>query len=195
MRPSISVLAFCAGAAAQQTTNRALGPDSSRVTATVLAGTLTEGLAGSIIDANPCDTTYAFACTEGGDDCDGRDWTYYLTKGLSTYQIEYTSSSQGTKGTAYEFCSMHGSFSAVCTETIRLSYNGTRSETATTITASGTDLTYGEFPITAGAHKLAKATGICTTSGNAAVATGSVELLKVIVVPAAAVAMAAGMMA
>ncbi|TKA69897.1 hypothetical protein B0A55_07529 [Friedmanniomyces simplex] len=186
MQTGISILAlYTASAIAYQTTPRALGPNRGTATATILAGSITGGLAGSVVSANPCATTYAFACTDD-DTCDGRTWTYSLTKGLSTYEVQYSSSAQGTKGTAHEVCQMHGSYYAVCTETIRLSYDGTKTAMVTTMTASGTELTYGQFPITAGVEKVAQVTGVCTASGNAAVGRETVEVLKVLMLPVAA---------
>jgi len=71
-----------------------------------------------------------------------------------------------------------------------LSGDGIKTSTAAVITASGTDVVYGTFPITAGGSKLASATGSCTASGNAAVPSGVVEVYKVLVAPVAVAAMA-----
>ncbi|KAK0343447.1 hypothetical protein LTR91_021561 [Friedmanniomyces endolithicus] len=197
MHPCFSILALCAAnALAQQpTTSLALRPDSNTATATLLAGRITAGLAGSVVSANPCATTYAFACTDTAV-CDSHTWTYSLTKGLSTYQLQYSSSALGTVGTAYEECSMHGSCYAVCTETQELSYDGMRTAVVTTVTASGSQLSYGLFPITSGAEKLAQATGVCAAGDEALGVAGreTVEVLKVIILPVVA-AVAAGMVA
>lgn len=83
-------------------------------------------------------------------------------------------------------------------QSLSLSANGQSTVTKTTATLSGSSLVYGQFPITAGAEKLASATGSCTATANAAVATGVRgvrEMVKVVVVPAAAVAMVAGVFA
>lgn len=151
---------------------------------------ITLSIAGSIISADNCDTTYRFTCTNEAV-CNGRTWAYTLTKGLSTYNVRYTTSTDGTKAEASELCLMHGSYSAVCTETVSYSFSGTKTVTTITTSASGDQLAYGQFPITAGTQKLAKATGVCTINGNAAAPTRNVEVLKVLVVPAAA--MVAGM--
>ncbi|KAK3117135.1 hypothetical protein LTR53_001792 [Teratosphaeriaceae sp. CCFEE 6253] len=198
MRTLTQLLALCAlGAAAQTPTlTRGFGDvPNSTLFATVLAGHITDGLVASIVAADPCAVTYVFTC--GGDDaaCDGRGWPYTLTKGLSTYEMRYTTSASGTRAAAWELCSMHGSYSAVCVETVSYSFSGTRSATTVATSAAGAEVTYGQFPITAGASKLAKATGVCTASGNAAVPTGGVEVWKVLVAPAAAVAVVAGMYA
>ncbi|KAK0847328.1 hypothetical protein LTS02_014500 [Friedmanniomyces endolithicus] len=192
MHPCFSILALCAAnALAQQpTTSLALRPDSNTATATLLAGRITAGLAGSVVSANPCATTYAFACTDTAV-CDSHTWTYSLTKGLSTYQLQYSSSALGTVGTAYEECSMHGSCYAVCTETQELSYDGMRTAVVTTVTASGSQLSYGLFPITSGAEKLAQATG---DEALGVAGRETVEVLKVIILPVVA-AVAAGMVA
>ncbi|KAK1822750.1 hypothetical protein LTR12_002889 [Friedmanniomyces endolithicus] len=197
MHPSFSFLVLCAASALAQQTTTAPGmiPSSNSATATLLAGRITAGLAGSIVSANPCATTYAFACTDTAV-CDSHTWTYSLTKGLSTYQLQYSSSALGTRGTAYEECSMHGSYYVVCTETQELSYDGTKTAVVTTVTASGSQLLYGLFPITSGAEKLAQATGVCTASKDALGAAGreTVKAFKVIVLPVVA-AVAAGMVA
>jgi hypothetical protein len=158
----------------------AVAPTSS---VTLLAGTLTTGLAASIVSAEPCHTTYAFVCTDGNL-CATEGWTYYLTAAASTFELHYTSSENGTAGTARETCSVQGSTYAVCSETVAYSSSGGKSTASTTVTASGTDVHFAEFPITAGAEKIASATEICRSKN----ALGGAEVVKVMVVPAAAIA-------
>ncbi|TKA75438.1 hypothetical protein B0A55_04883 [Friedmanniomyces simplex] len=117
---------------------------------------------------------------------------FLVTEGPTDYQISYATSTGGATGAYTESCSLSGSSYAVCVATLSLSADGTKTAVSTTATASGSQLHYGQFPITAGADKLASATGSCMASGNAAVPTGVMEVYKVLVAPAAAALMAAG---
>ncbi|KAK5715341.1 hypothetical protein LTR17_016775 [Elasticomyces elasticus] len=187
-----TLLAACAvGALAQSTTTLAQVSSASTAMATVLIGTVTSGLEASVVDADACGgTTYAFTCTDSRE-CSAAP-TFSLTEGPTHHQFSYATSTAGATGSYAESCSLSGSSYAVCVVTLSLSAPGTSTHTKTTVTASGTDLHYGQFPITAGAEKLATATGSCTSSGNAAAPTGVQEVYKVLVAPAAAAVVLAG---
>ncbi|KAK3066932.1 hypothetical protein LTR53_016496 [Teratosphaeriaceae sp. CCFEE 6253] len=181
--------AAAAGAFAQSTTTLATSAAGTTATATVLIGTITGGLAGSIVSADGCATTYAFSCTDSAE-C-GAAPSFSVTEGPTMYMFSYSTSTAGAKGTYAESCSLSGSSYAVCAATLSLSAQGTSTKTSTSTTLTGSQLHYGQFAITAGAEKLVRA-GSCTQSGNAAAPTGVLEVYKVLVVPAAAAMVAAG---
>ncbi|KAK5114460.1 hypothetical protein LTR62_002395 [Meristemomyces frigidus] len=202
----VALLASCTIGALSQTvtvsqdstatgfTTSAPTPPHSTAFATVLAlGTLTTGLAGSVVSADPCgETTYALTCTDT-DLCSGYDLTFYATAGPTDYKITYATSTLGVTGSIAESCSLAGSplTLAVCAATVSLSANGKNTQSKTTSTLSSAQITYVEWPITAGGSLLAGRTAACTTTAKAAAPTAGLEVYKVLVVPAAAVAVAA----
>lgn len=112
------------------------------------------------------------------------------TYGSDFYEVSSGISSDGAEVTVSASCSLAGTTSAVCVESISLSVDGKQTKTVTTGTLTGAQLPYQQVPITAGASKLAGATGSCTVSGNAAAATGIREIYKVMVFPGAAALLA-----
>lgn len=59
---ALTLSALAMGAMAQMTTT-ASPPAEAETTITALMGSMTSGFAGSIVSANPCDTTLALQCT------------------------------------------------------------------------------------------------------------------------------------
>ncbi|KXL48836.1 hypothetical protein M433DRAFT_376628 [Acidomyces richmondensis BFW] len=186
-RQVLLAAACAAGVLAKSTISAASINDSNTSSATILIGSLTTGFAASIVSADACDTTYQIVCTDSTV-CNGYSITADVTEGPTSYQFNYATSTNGASGSYTESCSLRGSTYAVCSQSITLSADGTSTATSTTVTASGSDIHYGTFPITAGASKLASATGSCKSSGNAAAPTGMAEVYKVLVAPAAAAA-------
>jgi hypothetical protein len=135
-----------------------------------------------------------------------------ITEGPTDFQYHSFTKTAGYTGVFSQSCSVSDSTYAVCVSSAKLTGTGTAGTTTTSVgaptTISGNQFIYGTFPITAGARKLANATGSCTagsvltaanfvgsinsssSSGEAAVAapTGMREVYKVFVVPAAAMA-------
>ncbi|KAK5159427.1 hypothetical protein LTS14_002569 [Recurvomyces mirabilis] len=187
---SILLLAtWLVGALAQtKTTTNLFQGSLISPSATIIGGAITTGIAGSIIEVNSCGTTtYAIICTEASLCL--ANATYYVTQGPTTILVSYSTSANGTAGTARESCSVDHSTYAICTETVVYDVAGSKTTVSTTAAASGTDLAYATFPITAGAEKIARPTGKCGT----ATALGGVAVVKVLVLPAAAaVAVVAG---
>ncbi|KAK1055191.1 hypothetical protein LTR12_015401 [Friedmanniomyces endolithicus] len=186
------LFAGCAASAiAQSTTALPATSGNTMATATVLIGTLTTGLAASVVSASACgDTTYVFECTDTLACSDLPPFS--ATEGPTHFMFSYTSSTGGAAAGVTQSCSLSGSSYAVCANTFSLSVDGTSSVTSATTTASGSQLQFAQVPITAGANMLATATGSCKTSGSAAAPTDVMEVYKVLVVPAAAALVAAG---
>ncbi|KAK3677302.1 hypothetical protein LTR78_002840 [Recurvomyces mirabilis] len=183
---SILLLAtWLVGALAQtKTTTNLFQGSLISPSATIIGGAITTGIAGSIIEVNSCGTTtYAIICTEASLCL--ANATYYVTQGPTTILVSYSTSANGTAGTARESCSVDHSTYAILVYDVA----GSKTTVSTTAAASGTDLAYATFPITAGAEKIARPTGKCGT----ATALGGVAVVKVLVLPAAAaVAVVAG---
>ena len=77
-------IAACVVGALAQSTTSAASQNADTATATVLIGSVTSGLAGSVVSAAPCgDTTYAFTCTDT-DACSGYALTVCPTQLLTS---------------------------------------------------------------------------------------------------------------
>ncbi|KAK4555321.1 hypothetical protein LTR86_007618 [Recurvomyces mirabilis] len=197
MFPQALLFSLCAlSASAQLTTSRtASASTEAETTVTLLAlGSVTSGLAGSVVAATPCgETTYALTCTDT-DVCDGYRLTFAATAGPTDYKITYDTSTAGATGSVAESCSLDGTTKAVCAATVSLSAGGKHTQTKTTSTLTGTQISYAQYPMTAGANLLASGSASCTVSSQAAAPTAALDVYKVLVVPAAAAAVAAAMM-
>ncbi|KAI7214698.1 hypothetical protein KC333_g5875 [Hortaea werneckii] len=195
---SLFALAACAVATlAQETTSASVTRNSTTPTASILVATsaYTTGFAASVVDADVCDTTYQVVCTDTLL-CRGYALTISATEGGGTYEASYETSTGGAAGNLYQTCSLGSASSeADCKVTLSLSAGGEQTATTTQEERTGGEVIWAQYPITAGADKLAAATGSCTASNNAAVPTGFAvkDVYKVLVAPAAAVA-AAGVM-
>jgi hypothetical protein len=96
----------------------------------------------------------------------------------------------GGVGTVLLTCSLVGTVSAVCAETLSASVEGQHTEVAATATLKNVAQYQVQVPITAGADKLSGLAS-CTSTGNAAAAaTGAVDIYKVLIVPGAAALLA-----
>ena len=112
-----------------------------------------------------------------------------MTDGPGKHSVAFATSTQGAQGSVAESCSLAGTTSAVCAETVMLSAGGEKTQTATTATLTGNELNFQQIPVTAGASLLAASDApSCTTTQGAAAPTAAVGIFKVLVAPAAAVA-------
>ncbi|KAK3713753.1 hypothetical protein LTR37_008239 [Vermiconidia calcicola] len=152
---------------------------------------------GSVIAADCSATTYALVCPEGdygsgilSSTCDPSA-TVRATYGPNYFGISTEAETAGIRATLVETCSLDGTTMAVCSASIGASADGQSTSGTTTITRSGTDVHYFQVPITAGPNKL-PGSASCTSTGAAAAATGTVDVYKVLVVPAAALLAGAG---
>ncbi|KAF2768663.1 hypothetical protein EJ03DRAFT_116489 [Teratosphaeria nubilosa] len=172
--------------------------------ATILFGSISFGIAASVVGADCSQATYQMVCTNS-DQCSNTETffsTVTITEGPSTYAFTSTTSLPTFTASYVQDCSISNSSFAVCDESVVEGWNATSSTTyAQQTTYHGDQVVLGTFPITAGADVLASAYSSCegvTGSKGAAVAVatgvvGAREVYKVLIAPVAAAAIA-GMM-
>ncbi|EMC90828.1 hypothetical protein BAUCODRAFT_152830 [Baudoinia panamericana UAMH 10762] len=182
--------------------------DTTQITMPFM-NTVTSAMAGSVVAADACETTYAFRCTDIAG-CNGLSVSVTATIGPSNVEMALTTTTAGIVIVGWQSCSFSGSNHAVCaySDTINNAMTTTRTAGVSTITGASS-VWVGTVSITAGASKIAAVTGTCsqtpspgtaqggsqvssqTSRAAAPAATAAVGLVKVLVAPVAAVAMAA----
>ncbi|KAK6439782.1 hypothetical protein LTR95_004004 [Oleoguttula sp. CCFEE 5521] len=133
--------------------------------------------AGSVVDACSGTTTVALQCTAAessylpgvADYCprSGATPTLVVTVGPSLYAYATTTSTAGVTVNLNYMCSLGGTTSAVCTETLSGSANGKQTQTATSTTYASADIVVWQAAVTAGAEKLGATAACASAPANA----------------------------
>ncbi|KAL9533174.1 hypothetical protein SMMN14_03160 [Sphaerulina musiva] len=176
---SSSTTASSADVTATTTTTSAPSINNAETTITALFGSATTGFVGSVVSANPCETTLAVVCdSEDPNPVDVcvlvPDVTATVILGPSAYAFIYATSTAGGLITIAESCDLDGpsgSFTgATCTASVYASIAGvsTSSATVATITDDAEFFSYAPVPITAGASSLPTAGATCDAEAAAA---------------------------
>jgi hypothetical protein len=214
----LSALALASNAQSSSSSAAVGSSTTSSITAQTtqqlfIGGDRDQDYVASVVAANACDTTYALVCTGGDYDglygettcdpsltvsspklLDNRFFTNLVqvsaTYGPAYFEVSTATSISGSEATIVVSCSLDGTVSAVCANTLKANGGGDNINTQETTTL--TDIAQFQFqvPVTAGASKLSGLPS-CTQTPNAAPAvTGAVDIYKVLVAPGAAALLA-----